>query len=73
MSSVEYFVRNIFVAAFMFLLWTLPMSFWVHPSFIVNISISLMGVATLFLGEVLWGEIVYKYTVGRLYNVKFMG
>ena len=59
MSKFEYVVRNIFVVAFMGFLWmtTQPihgMTGW------PTLLIPALALVTILIGEVLWGEIVFK-------------
>lgn len=68
MSRREYFIRNAFIFVFMAFLWTLTIPFHATGTFL-PMFIPLFGIATLFLGEVLWGEVVYRqlYPLRRNY------
>lgn len=59
MSKFYYLSANFFVFLFMFILWMTTYPFYTTSGYNI-LFIPLFALATIYFGEILWGEIVYK-------------
>lgn len=68
MTKFEYFIRNAFVVAFMAFLWMMTAPLYLLGDIWTPLTVSFALIATLFLGEILWDQVVYKalYPIRRL-------